>query len=75
MDSQTKIYNGHSVRDLINACNELKMTREHKKSYIRNAIFVYQNEKRGYNLGYCNCVRNSNFNMVVLYRKLSGFSY
>ena len=69
MKTTDPIFNGHSIRYIIAHFPE-GMIKVHKKEYIKNCIYVYNNELNGYNLDYCNSVRNYNFNMIKFYMNL-----
>jgi len=66
MNTQIKIYNNLSIRQILNKL-PLGMAKMHKMLYINNCIFIYKNEPNGYNLGYCELIRNANFNLINLY--------
>jgi len=63
------IYNGMTLEQIKNNL-PANMPDIHKKQYINNCIEVYNNEKNGINLGYCECVRNTNFNLIKIYNNL-----
>ncbi len=66
MSTTEKIYNGKSIRQILSNLPN-GMIKMHKKQYINNCIFVFKNESEGYNLGFCNLVRNSNFELIKFY--------
>ena len=39
----------------------------HKKLYLENLQQIQQNEKNGWNLGYTEHLKNSNFNLINFY--------
>ena len=71
MKTTDPIYNGYSIRYIISHFPK-EMIKQHKKDYLKNCIEVYKNEKEGYNMEYCNSLRNSNFNMINFYMKLNN---
>lgn len=62
----TPIYNGNSIRQILSK-KPYGMTKSDRNWYIKNCIEVYENEKEKVNLGYCNAVRNTNFNITKRY--------
>ena len=66
MKTTDPIYNGYSIRYIISHFPK-GMIKDHKKDYIKNCIEIYKNEISGYNLDYCNSMRNYNFNMIKFY--------
>lgn len=60
------IYNGYSLRQLINRLNP-KMIKSHRKWYLKNCLEVFFNEKHQINLTYNECLRNTNFNLTKFY--------
>jgi len=66
MNTETKIYNGLSIREIIKNLPK-NMIKSHKSDYLQNCIFVYKNEKIGFNLGYCKLTRDANFNLINFY--------
>ena len=71
MKTTDPIYNGYSIRYIISHFPG-GMIKDHKKDYIKNCIEVYKNELSGYNLDYCNSIRNYNFNMIRFYMNLKN---
>lgn len=69
ISKDTKIYNGLSLYQI--SLNLPKnMIKSHITDYLNNCLFIYENKKNKTNLGYCNLVRNSNFNLIQLYNNL-----
>jgi len=66
MNTLKPIYNGLSIRKILSNLPK-NMIKDHKKEYIKNCIFVHQNEKQKINLGYCNLTRNANFLLINIY--------
>jgi len=66
MKTTQPIYNGYSIRYIISHLPK-NMIKYHKKQYLKNCIEVYENETAGFNLDYCESLRNSNFNMIRFY--------
>lgn len=62
----TPIYNGKSIRFIL-AHQPQGMTKTDRNWYIKNCQEVYINESAGVNLGYCQAVRNTNFNIIKNY--------
>ena len=71
MKTTDPIYNGYSIRYIISHLPE-GMAKIHKKMYLKNCIEVFENEKNGFNLGYCESIRNYNFNMIRFYNNLKN---
>jgi len=63
------IYNGMTIEEIKNNLPK-NMTSCHKKMYLNNCKEVYFNEKYGINLGLCQAIRNSNFNLIKIYNRL-----
>jgi hypothetical protein len=63
------IYNGMTIEEIKNNLPK-NMTSSHKKMYLNNCEEVYFNEKHGINLGLCQAIRNSNFNLIKIYNRL-----
>jgi|VirMetMinimDraft_7_1064189.scaffolds.fasta_scaffold08517_3 hypothetical protein len=61
-----KTYNGLTIEQIENNL-PLNMIDLHKKQYIDNCKEVIKNQLSGYNLGYNECIKNTNFNMVKFY--------
>ncbi len=57
MNTQEIIYNGLTTRQILNRL-PLNMIKAHKKEYLENCLFVYKNESKGFNLGYCKLTRD-----------------
>ncbi len=68
MTTTAPIYNGYSIRYIL-AHLPRNMAKVHRKLYVKNCIEVYRNEQAKMNLGYNECLRNSNFNLIVFYNK------
>jgi uncharacterized protein YhbP (UPF0306 family) len=68
MTPKAIIYNGYTLTQILNNL-PLNMCKMHKKMYISNCFFVFDNEKAGYNLEYCKLTRNANFNLIKYYLK------
>jgi len=66
MNTQTKIYNNLSIRQILKRL-PLGIKKIHRMQYINNCIFVYQNEMGKYNLYYCQLTRNANNNLIKFY--------
>ena len=66
MQTTEPIYNGLSIRQIIARFNP-KMCKQHKKMYLRNCIEVYNNERAKVNLALNEQIRNTNFNLTLLY--------
>jgi len=63
MNTLKPIYNGLNIRQIISKLPK-KMIKSHKKDYIKNCLFVYNNEKNKVNLGYCKLTRDAN-NLLI----------
>lgn len=70
INTNLPIYNGKSIRYILGNMPKA-MTKHHRNLYINNCIEVYLNEQSGHNLGYNECLRNTNFNLTLFYRNLS----
>ena len=67
------IYNGYSIRYIL-AHLPRNMAKVHRKLYIQNCIEVYRSEKAKMNLGYAECIRNSNHFLITFYRSQPDFN-
>ena len=68
MNTEIKIYNNLSIREIILNLPK-NMIKLHKIDYLKNCLFVHLNESKGFNLSYCNSVRNSNNLLIKHYLK------
>ena len=59
-------YNGMTIEEINNNLPK-NMIEGHKTEYINNCKFVIKNEAAGYNIDYCQTVRNANFNLILFY--------
>jgi len=66
--SQTIIYNGYNIRQILSKMDlKMKSCKLHRNQYIKNCIEVYKIEKSGFNLNYAELIRNSNFILTKMY--------
>lgn len=68
MANQEK-YNGMTIKEIKNNFPK-NMIERHRSEYIHNCKYVMKMEKAGYNLAYCQLVRNTNFNLILFYNNL-----
>lgn len=66
MSTTKKIYNGLSIRQIIKSLPK-NMIKQHKKQYIKNCLFVYENESKNINLGFCKLTRDANNILIKTY--------
>lgn len=66
INTNKAIYNGLSIRQILSKLPK-NMVKTHKKLYIKNCLFVYENENNKVNLGYCRLTRNSNNLLIKTY--------
>lgn len=66
---KTFIYNGLTDYQIKNNLPK-NMIPLHKRLYLNNCLFVYQNEKEGYNLDYCKLIRDANNRLIKQYLNL-----
>ena len=66
MNTDKTIYNGLTIRQILKNLPK-NMNKIHKKEYINNCIFVYENEKNRLNLGYCELTRTANNILIKSY--------
>jgi hypothetical protein len=71
INSTPIIYNGYSIRQILSKMPpKLKSFKPHRNLYIENCIIIYENELTKTNLGYCEAIRNMNFNLIKIYLNL-----
>jgi hypothetical protein len=60
------LYNGMTLAE-IEANLHPNMIPAHRELYLNNCKEVIENETAGFNLDYCQAVRNSNFRLTEMY--------
>jgi len=60
------LYNGKTL-DQIAANLPANMPEIHREQYLNDCKFVIENETAGFNIDYCQLVRNSNFRLIEFY--------
>jgi hypothetical protein len=66
MNTTTKIYNNLSIRQILKNLPK-NMIKSHKKQYLQNCIYVFKNEAKKVNLGYCELTRDANNRLIKMY--------
>lgn len=59
-------YNGYTLEQISSRLNT-KMVQAHKDEYLNNVKEVISNENAGFNLDYCQSLRNRNFLLTTIY--------
>lgn len=63
---KTGLYNGMTLEQIESNLHK-NMIPLHREQYLNNCKEVIRNEEAGFNLDYCQAIRNTNFNLTVFY--------
>ncbi len=66
MNTLKPIYNRLSIRQIL-ANLPANISKTHRNEYIKNCLFVYKNEPKKFNLGFCKLTRDANFRIINFY--------